>query len=413
MEFCVAQTSLAHTYGNITCFIANYMKNLFPQGFFKTVHISTAIAYKQFSVFQNSNKEILKKGKPMLIIRPRIEVDDSSVFLYDTLMTTNWHNIYMETSFTNLQPFLSDKERGIYIKYLLNRLKMTFDITIITETQMDAINQAHFLKNRLPINYSLFLPTCLESYIPRDLLKVVSEDIGIPMYDENNSVRNFVEYLNSHSQYPVSYKMKNGTGNDEFFRYYPANVDVTFSGLSVDDVTKKGMVSDTCAVNITLTAEFNATGLYYFFTERHRRIDKFIMDMHATRDDKIIPIFTQDNLYVSKYGTGWNVYTAPMYAVDNDTRDILNIEQVLNNSIISTIKYHIEHGIPIELFCKIEVMKDNRYLIPLTEYDVNYNTLELITKNCNMNSTYRLIVHINTEYVNSLVSDIFDLTREK
>lgn len=413
MEFCVAQTSLAHTYGNITCFIANYMKNLFPQNFFKTVHISTAIAYKQFSVFQNSNKEILKKGKPMLIIRPRIEVDDNSVFLYDTPLTTNWHNIYMDTSFTNLQPFVSDKKRGIYIKYLLNRLKMTFDITIITETQMDAINQAHFLKNRLPINYSLFLPTCLESYVPRDLLKVVSEDIGIPMYDENNSVRNFVEYLNSHSQYPVSYKMKNGTGNDEFFRYYPANVDVTFSGLSVDDINKKGMVSDTCAVNITLTAEFNATGLYYFFTERHKRIDKFIMDMHATRDDKIIPIFTQDHLYVSKYGTGWNVYTAPMYAVDNDTRDVLNIEQVLNNSIISAIKYHIKHGIPMELFCKIEVMKDNRYLIPLAEYDVNYNTLELITKNCNVNSSYRLIVHINTEYVNSLVSDIFELTKEK
>lgn len=413
MEFCVAQTSLAHTYGNITCFIANYMKNLFPQNFFKTVHISTAIAYKQFSVFQNSNKEILKKGKPMLIVRPRIEVDDNSVFLYDTPLTTNWHNIYMDTSFTNLQPFVSDKKRGIYIKYLLNRLKMTFDITIITETQMDAINQAHFLKNRLPINYSLFLPTCLESYVPRDLLKVVSEDIGIPMYDENNSVRNFVEYLNSHSQYPVSYKMKNGTGNDEFFRYYPANVDVTFSGLSVDDINKKGMVSDTCAVNITLTAEFNATGLYYFFTERHKRIDKFIMDMHATRDDKIIPIFTQDHLYVSKYGTGWNVYTAPMYAVDNDTRDVLNIEQVLNNSIISAIKYHIKHGIPMELFCKIEVMKDNRYLIPLAEYDVNYNTLELITKNCNVNSSYRLIVHINTEYVNSLVSDIFELTKEK
>lgn len=412
MEYCVAQTSLAHTYGNVTCFIANYFKKLFPDNYFKTVHISTAIAYKQFSVFQNSNKEILKKRKPMLIIRPRIELDDSSVFLYDTLLTTNPHNIYMETSYTNLQPFVYDRERGVNIKFLLNRLKMAFDITIITETQMDAINQAHFLKNRLPINYHLFLPTCLESYIPRELLEIVSADVGVPMYDENNSVRKFVEYLNRHSDFPVSYKMKNGTGNDEFFRYYPANIDVGFEGLSVDEGNKKGMITDSCATNLTVTAEFNATGLYYFFTRREPRIDKFIMDMKAENDNRIIPIFTQENLYVSKYGAGWNVYTAPMYMVDNEVRDVLDIRQLINSSIEQSIKYHIDNGIPVDICCHIEVMKDNRYLRYRSEYEVDFKNMQLITNNCNLNSTYRVIVHVNTEYINALVNDLFDLSKE-
>ena len=129
MDYAVAQTSLAHTYGNITCFIADYIKNLFPKNYFKTVHIATTIAHKQFSIFQNSNKEFLKKSKPMLIVRPRIEMDDSSVFLYDTYMTTNTHNLYNDVSFTNLQPFVSDKDGGNYIKFLLNRLKLSFDIS--------------------------------------------------------------------------------------------------------------------------------------------------------------------------------------------------------------------------------------------------------------------------------------------
>ena len=51
MGYCVAQTSLAHTYGNVTCFITQYLKNLFPENYFKTVHISSTIAYKQFSGF--------------------------------------------------------------------------------------------------------------------------------------------------------------------------------------------------------------------------------------------------------------------------------------------------------------------------------------------------------------------------
>lgn len=413
MNYCVSQTSLAHTYGNITCFIADYIKSLFPKNFFKTVHISTAIAYKQFSVFQNSNKEILKKSKPMLIIRPRIEVDDSSVFLYDTYMTTNAFNIYMDRDFTNLQPFVGDKEKGILIKFLLNRLKMSFDVSIITETQMDAINQAHFLKNRLPFNYSMFLETHLESYVPRELLKLVGEDAGIPMYDKQGSVRPFVEYINSHSIYPVSYKMRNGTGNDEFFRYYPANVDTTFTGLTVEDSNKKGMVTDSCAVNFSVTAEFNGTGLYYFFTRREKTIDAFVMDLTVKDSNHIIPIYTQQDLFVSKYGTGWNVYTAPMYRVDDVEIDVMDVSSIFNNSLRGVLEYHKKHGLPIDICIKIEVMKDNRLLIPIVEYEMDFDKLELITKNCNFRSNYRMIVHVNTQYINGLINDTFNLSAEK
>ena len=87
-EYTVSQTSLAHTYGNVTCQIVDYLKNMFPSGYFKTVHVSSSIAYRQFNVFQNSNKEFLKKSKPMLIVRPRIEINDSDTFLYNTFLTT-------------------------------------------------------------------------------------------------------------------------------------------------------------------------------------------------------------------------------------------------------------------------------------------------------------------------------------
>ena len=412
MDYAVAQTSLAHTYGNITCFIADYIKNLFPKNYFKTVHIATTIAHKQFSIFQNSNKEFLKKSKPMLIVRPRIEMDDSSVFLYDTYMTTNTHNLYNDVSFTNLQPFVSDKDGGNYIKFLLNRLKLSFDVSIITETYMDALNQAHFLKNRLPINYYLFLPTSLESYIPRELLELVGDTIGIPLYDENGSVAPFLEYINSHSDYPVSYKMKNSTGNDEFFRYYPCNVDTSFTGLSVEEGNKKGQIVESCAVQLSLTAEFNAAGMYYFFTKKEKKLDSFIVSMATNNKDKIIPLFTQHDLYVPKYGVGWNVYCAPLYKVDTDTIDTMDISSLFNNSILYVLKYHNEHNIPLDMVIKAEVMKDNRKLTD-EEFSVDFENLILTTRNCNMMSTYRFIVHINTSYINNLLNETYELSKER
>lgn len=411
MEYAVAQTSLAHTYGNITCFIASYIKELFPKNFFATTHIATTIAHKQFSIFQNSNKEFIKKSKPMLIIRPRLEVDDESVFLYDTLMTTNWHNIYYDISYTNLQPFIEDKEKGLVIKFLMNRLKMSFDVSIITETYMDAVNQAHFLKNRIPWKYSFFLPTSLESYVPRELMEVASKICEVPMYDENGSVQKFVQYLNQNSVFPVSYKMKNSTGNDEFFRYYPANVDTTFEGLSVEEGNKKGQIVDSCAIQFTVTAEFNSAGLYYLFTEKEKIIDKFIIAMK--NEDRIIPLFTYDNLHVNKYGVGWVLYTSPMYSVDNNKVDILDLNPIINNSIQYVTKYHLDNGIPLELFLKIEVRKDNRPLEVDTEYEIDFKTWTLKTKVCSLKSTYRFIMHINLEYINGLMAAIYDLHEEK
>lgn len=413
MDYCVAQTSLAHTYGNVTCTIANYVKSLFPKNFFKTVHISTIIAYKEFSVFNNTNRDLLKKSKPMLIIKPRLEVDDSSVFLYDTYFTSNTHNLFTDNSFTNLQEFVRDPEKKFEIRFLLNRLKMQFDITIITETYMEAINQSHYLKNTLPFSYSRMLPTCLESYVPRELLRVVGDNIGIPLYDKNNSVRPFVEYINGHSVYPVSYKMHNSTGNDEFFRYYPTNIDVSYSNLAVDEVNKKGMVSDTCATTFTLTAEFNAAGLYYFFTDNKPTIDKFVMDIRDKNHNKIIPLFTAQDLHISKFGVGWNIYTNTMYAVDNNELDKTDISDIFNNSIMGVINYHKEHGLPYNIFMQIEVMKDARYLVENVEYELDLDNMELITKNCNMDSTYRIIVHVNTQYVNGLINDIYDLSNER
>ena len=149
MGYCIAQTSLAHTYGNVTCFITEYIKSLFPKDYFNTVNISSSIAYKHFNIFQNTNKEFIRKKKPMLIIRPRVEINDSDVFLYNTFLTTRITDNYMDRDFTNLQDFIYDNERGNSMKFLLNRLKMYFDVTIIVETQIEQLNQAHFFKNRI------------------------------------------------------------------------------------------------------------------------------------------------------------------------------------------------------------------------------------------------------------------------
>lgn len=412
--YCVAQTSLAHTYGNVTCFITEYIKTLFPKNYFKTVHIASAIAYKQFDLFKNSKKEFIKKRKPMLIIRPRIELNDTDTFLYNTYLTTRMSDNYMDTSFTNLLPFLYDSRTGNSMKFLLNRLKMYFDVTIITETQIEQLNQVHFFKNRVRQDIPFFLHTSLESYIPRELMEMIADDNGVPLYDENGSPRKFLEYLNGISEYPISYKMKNSTGNDEFFRFYPANIDTMFSGLSIDEGNKKGMIHDAFTITFTVSTEFNSAGLYYYFSEDKDFIRHDIYAIEEKQSGQIVPYFTVSNLYTEKIDDGWNLYTAPIYMVDpTAVPDELDLKEVFNNSMINAIEYHKEHAMPISMFLKPIIMKNNTKLEEYVDYEMDYDKYILYTHDCDPDATYRLIIHVNTLYVNELVGNIIDISTER
>ena len=87
------------------------------------------------------------------------------------------------------------------------------------------------------------------------------------------------------------------------------------------------------------------------------------------------------------------------------------------------IRYNYNNGVPLETFMKIEVKKDGRTMTPMIEYDIDFSDLDdpkkidpvinLYTKNCNPNSTYRIIIHINTRYINELLTDILSLDKEK
>ena len=415
MGYCIAQTSLAHTYGNITCFITEYIKSLFPKDYFKTIHVSSSIAYRQFNIFQNNNKEFIRKKKPSMVIRPRIELNDSDVFLYNTLLTNRITDQYLDRDFTNLQEFIHDKERGTYMKFLLNRLKILFDVTIITETQMEQLNQAHYLKNRIRQDHPFFLSTHLESFVPRELMELMSKDIDIPMYDENKSIKRFLDYINGVSLYPVSYKIKNSTGNDEFFRFYPVNIDTMFTGLSIDDGSKRGFIDDSFTTTFTVSTEFNAAGLYYYFARKPDFINKFITSMEAGDEKRIIPLFTINNEFTTRIEEGWNLFAAPIYSVDKDARTIdeTDLSSIFNNSIKKCIEYHDKHGLSQDLFIKFVVTKDNELLIPEEDYSIDLLNHKLITKKINPSSTYRLFIHVNTLYVNDLISRILELNEEK
>lgn len=412
MNYLKAGPSLAHTYGNVTAFYTEYIKGLFPKNYFKTVHISSTIAFREFNILKNKNREFFKKSKPMLIVRPRVEFNASDEFLKGSYLTSRIANTISDIDFGNLHDMINDEEKGSHIKYLLNRMTMMFDVSVIVETQMEQLNTATALKNIAMLERPFDIETCLENQIPRDILELMSKDIDVPMYGEDGSVQEFLNHINTNATYPITYKMKNSTGNDEFFRYYPALLDTTISELSLDDGSKKGFLFDAFTINFTVSSEFYIAGMFYYFTKNPKTIDG--VQISIATDDKIIPVYTVNNLFDVELPLGWNLYSTPMYRVEsNKYTDEMEISSLFNTSLTEMIKYHKANGIPIETFLNIVVMQDNTKLINIEHYRIDYDDMMLYTIKTNTTSTYRIIIHVNTLYVNNLISNVYGFFDEK
>lgn len=419
IDYSMAAPSMAHVYGNVTSFVTEYIKQLFPDQF-KTVYVNTTIAYKNFAKFNNSDKEFIKKRKPMLLVKPRLELDTNDAFMDGTLFTKRITDMVNPRDYGNLQDFIVDKENQIYIKFLMNRLVMNYDISLVFETQMRQINFVHYFKNRVRQGAPFVVNTNLESMISRDMVILLSDLVGIDMIDGDQiDAPKILDYMNRHSTYPVTYKMKNSVGRDEFFRYHPAGIELTITGLDADDGQKSGQITDNFFINFTVRAEFSTAGLYYLFSGKKNIEDKYKYLMHGEESDSgvIMPMFTSKNIFDNYIPAGWNFYMCPTFHIDpTDPRPfVLDIEQLFNASLQACVKYHRQFNLPMTPFLYIISIKDNRVMsTERREYEIIWdNPISIKVYNWNPASTYRLLIAVNTSYINELVGKICGMNDEK
>lgn len=397
-------TSMSHTYGNVLAWIQKYILDIMPENLFKTIHVNSKIAHRQI---RSTSHEFLKKSRPMIIFRPRIGGIDEERFLKGTPLIERQYDLYNTWGGTNLQPFFEDPKNDLMIKFQQNRSVMYVDVIMDFSTLMNQIDYVHFLENSLPWNRSMFKSTFLESYIPQEMLKIVSDISGIPLYDKDNSTKTFLQYLEQNSQMPVTYKLQGSSGTKEFYRYYPTNIDTTFMDLNWDDGEKTGHVMTSYKLNFTVKLEFYTTGFYYIFNDNIYNINlpKVEMDNNST----IIPVYTdvltREDLNLRP---GWHLFNRASCRLEQEFDHVV-ISELFNNSIRAVIKYHLDNGLPLLEFLDIKIRKQGKLIHENTDYRIDYNTLTIYFNNKSPYYTYNILVCVNVEYINDMIKSIYNL----
>ena len=74
--------NVSHTTGNALFIMTEFLKSQFEQDFFNYVHIGTRIAYKEFMLQEAKIRStIIKKQRPILVVRPRPVFFDDDFFM--------------------------------------------------------------------------------------------------------------------------------------------------------------------------------------------------------------------------------------------------------------------------------------------------------------------------------------------
>ena len=401
-KYITMMTSMSHTYGNALAFIQDYIIRLFPDDMFKTIHVNSKIAHRQM---RSTDHEFLKKSKPMIIFRPRIASTDEERFMQGTPLIERQTDIYSSYGGTNLQPFFEDPSKHMSIKYQMNRDVLYVDVIIILSTLMQQIDYKHYIENAVRIEHPFTIETCLESFIPQEMLQIVSEIANIPLYDANGSTRDFLQYMNQHSFYPITYKLRGGSGNREFFRYYPVNIDTTIGTITTDDGEQQNHIVNNYQIQFQVRLEFNTTGFYYIF---NRDIfDIKLPKIDANRSD-IIPIFTDVLLKEDlDLQPGWILYDRFGTRLEYDN-DVCDFSSCLNESIKAAIDYHKQNGLPLFDLIDIKVRKQGRLMRYNEGYKIDFDEYKIIFTNQDTYHTYSVLICINLEYINSLIKDIYN-----
>ena len=420
--YATATTSASHIFGNVAKAVESHIERKLPMGLIEGKTISTRIAPRFFKRFNNTKEDWSKKQMPFLIIRPSFETPTNDIFLQNTLYTRN-EGTEITLSQGGIQKFFNDPQYGFSLGFKINRYPATFDIGIQFRSQTQMIDTWHFLLNSMRWEIPEYIHTSLESIIPKNILTNVGEIIGIDIRDDKN-IPEMLKYLRTYSTYPITYKMRTATSQDEYFLYYKQNILTTFSDLSMDEGSRKGMSDEYYTLSFKCTVEFNVMGSYLLIgkTNIYKKIQYNLRTADGTIADSNVmtPVFTYDIHVEDPELTrlGYRPLGTNMIKTDVDKHnqdDSLSLLSSLTPEIVMVLDNLIAQGQDPELLLRFKLFKSEDETVSEADYDVNWTKKVFTIKNSDKFATYRLVTYVNLAYLNNRLMEIeyTDLTDQQ
>ena len=293
--------------------------------------------------------------------------------------------------------------------------RIEFEVSIVFKTLYMMMDTYHYLKNMLRWDIVGYVPTHLESLIPRGILRQAGNLIGIDINKEEN-ISTFIKYLRTHSTYPITYKMRNSTSNDEYFLLYKQNILTTFSDLSMDEGNRKNMVDDSYTLSFKVTCDFNIMGTYLMVgTNSVYNKVAFSIGNDIASDDislgSFTPIYTYDLAVASDdiIARGYKPLLTNMIKTDpalNGKDETIGIAYFFDDDFKIIMRNMIAQELDPRILAECKIYKDRDEQITNADFTADWTNMSITIKDTDKYATYRLVIYVNLAYLNNRITEL-------
>ena len=217
---CRTMTNASAVVGNITSTIGEWIKNQFPKGYIKKIHVSEFFI-PLTSMIDKNDPTIHKYGNQTLYIQPTW---DPTSLSYDL---PRWHKaneFVLGSRRRNYNIVLEDWINNTFIYSVPDRFKVNFQCRLKLKTYMQGLDVAHMLSNIFDIGGYRYLNNVkLQTELPIMLTKPICLKQGFD-YTTDEGKKQLAEYLNENSYHGIQEKRNLGNGNRMYAYSYSGNI---------------------------------------------------------------------------------------------------------------------------------------------------------------------------------------------
>ena len=388
---CRSLSTLSNIIGNTTSEVRNFIINLFPKGYFRSVYTDTMLASLEMGT-----DDTIKKELPILIIRPRVVLDDNTMSgrPFDWQFSTYF--LYKKMR-TNYFPVLGNDEDEIYIYAIPSRIRVDFEIEILTKTKMQQINTAFFLKQSVRHNAPFFLDgkregTLMEIEVPKKFIKVLHDVLERPQTND------FEDYLKRHSMNYITRKTRLSSGNESYFYSYNTNLLCNFEGYpSIDDGNQQGQIKKDFKVSSVLSVKFT-TFLNMMMESSKPYPKEFFNDLSTIIDDDLLSdsVFVHFTIKTRPNETRGDktLYKWNAYITDTDELDVLPFGDLIDEDVMKVIEYYRQYSLDFSRLFSIVLFKDGLEIVE-EETIVDWDKLTLTNVKPIKDYTYHFGIYVD------------------
>ncbi len=392
----MAIPSTVHSYSNGVEYMKNWFLGKF-QNYFKSVHIEGKHAFDDFRRF---NKDaVLKRDKPALAIIANLSFD------YDREKLDSYPygiDHYLKRSDYE-GAFFKDRDKNLFIGMSGEQMQINFTFKSKVSSRAQQLDLYKFMQMAMRVGYTQGEYTSMDFHIPYSIIIQLAQDAGFNIVD--NKVVNiikFIKYLNSHSEIPITYKLRTINGRNEYFLHIK-DVYTHIScqdPLTADDGEREGMISNNFVVELNAVLKIPAPKMYIYYSEtEHNSIEtaQSLEEQIGLYSVKIVDVPEINEM-------GWNQYLTTEY-FEEDINNVLSIdfnEFFRDHDLGLAIDYCNILKISPSVFLDVKVYNQEN----LMESTIDWETLILTTKTNPIDQINFISIYVDTNYLYKVLSNI-------